>query len=162
MEVLSAFIRSTTPTRSANWPATTATCPNRPVATDVQAALTVLGRRDITDDQDVYLDLNGACLRQAELRNANLVGANLSKADFGGSDLTGAWLTAADLREAEFDSENSPYTSLVNANLVGADLSGANFDGAYLGGADLTTTKHDGKTDVSGAVTSHDTKGKWW
>lgn len=162
IEVLSAFIRSTTPTPSADWPVTKATCPDRPVATDVQAALTVLGRRDTRNDKDVYPDLSGACLRQASLRGAYLAGANLSKADFGGSDLTGAWLTAANLRHTEFDSENSPYTSLVDANMVGADLRGAKFSGAYLGGADLTETKRDSETNVSGAMTSHDTKGKWW
>ncbi|MEU7481373.1 pentapeptide repeat-containing protein [Lentzea sp. NPDC042327] len=162
IEVLSAFIRSTTPTRSADWPSTAAKCPDKPVATDVQAALTVLGRRDVRNDKDVYPDLSGACLRQANLQDAYLAGANLSKADLGGSNLSGAWLTAAKLRQTGFESQNAPYTSLYKANMIEADLSGAKFGGAYLGGADLTETKRDGDTSVDGAITTHETKGKWW
>ncbi|WP_170185241.1 pentapeptide repeat-containing protein [Saccharothrix texasensis] len=161
-EVLSAFIRSTTPPPETTWPKTTPSCPDKPVATDVQTALTVLGRRDFGDDEGVYPDLSGACLRRADLRGANLAGANLSNASLSGSDLTGAWLTAANLRNARFDSEDSPHTSLIDANLKGADLSGAKFDGAYLGGADLTMTKHNGDTSIKGAHTSEDTKGRWW
>lgn len=162
IEVLSAFIRSTTVTRGADWAATTEKCPERPVATDVQAALTVLGRRDIRNDKDVHPNLSGACLREASLQGAYLAGANLSNSDFGGSDLTGASLTRANLRRAEFRSKIRPHTSLVDANMIGADLRGTMFVGADLGGADLTETMRDSETYVKDVVTSHDTKGKWW
>ncbi|MFD9703856.1 pentapeptide repeat-containing protein [Lentzea sp. NPDC059081] len=162
-EVLSAFIRSTTSTRSADWPSTAAKCPDKPVSTDVQAALTVLGRRDARNyENDVRPDLNGACLRQASLQGAYLTGANLSKADLGGSDLSGAVLALADLRHTEFSSENSPHTLLLHTIMYGADLRGTKFTGAYLGGADLTKSKHDAETSVRGAITSQDTKGEWW
>ena len=84
-------------------------------AADIQAALTVIGRRA---DRDGVVDLN-----RADLTGARLIGAELS-----GADLTGADLTNADMRGAH----------LSNADLTGANLNGASLNGAHLDGADLT------------------------
>lgn len=100
-----------------------------PTPTDVQAALTVLGRRNRNHDPPLpwRLDLSRAYLPNVDLRNAYLRGANLSGAvldtahasgaDFGGARLVGARLHAIDARHAQF---------------VGADLSSAQMRRARL------------------------------
>jgi uncharacterized protein YjbI with pentapeptide repeats len=109
-----------------------------PVATqlgsDVQAALTVIGRRpgpNTPDGREVveltYLDLTHVELVDANLAQANLTGANLSYAQAPGGDLTGAALDEANLAAAD----------LANGTLTGADLDGADLTGATLTGANL-------------------------
>jgi uncharacterized protein YjbI with pentapeptide repeats len=65
---------------------------------DIQAILTVLGRRDATDEAyamdlsmtDIgWAHLRGADLSDADLSAANLTRANLSRADLGDADLSG-------------------------------------------------------------------------
>jgi uncharacterized membrane protein (DUF485 family) len=67
--------------------------------TDVQAALTVLGRLRWLADVSRG-DLTGACLLGVNLRGADLRGADLREADLQGADLQGADLQGADLRKA--------------------------------------------------------------
>ena len=82
---------------------------------DVQAAVTVIGRR--TQERDIRpIDLTGASLAFADLRGAFLRGANLHGANLHGANLHGA-------------------------NLHGANLHGANLHGADLHGADLTDAR---------------------
>jgi len=99
---------------------------------DIQAALTVIGRRNPQNDhQPIDLrgaDLAGAILTRAYLANANLIGAEFTKAMLDAANLIGAKLAAADLTSA----------MLENANLTGADLNSANLSGAILVHADLT------------------------
>jgi hypothetical protein len=115
-EVLTAFVRGHAP-----WPPhpDSAYGPDTPIdglpelqvrAVDVQAAMTVLGRRP-QGHQSGRLDLHSV-----DLRNANLVGAQLQRADLGGAQLQGADLSGAQLQ--------------------GADLSGAQLQHAYLVVAD--------------------------
>jgi uncharacterized protein YjbI with pentapeptide repeats len=103
------------------------------VRADIQAALTVIARRDVNKDpKNEQLDLShtdmrgvnlkGANLQQINLYHANLAGANLAKAN-----LAGAILSAANLEGA----------NLYLANLEGAILSAANLKGANLKGANL-------------------------
>ena len=102
-------------------------------ATDIQAALTVIGRRragpgniDLT-----RANLTGANLHHAYLHHANLYRANLTGALLYRVNLTRAMLADADLADA----------NLSGADLSGANLSGANLSGADLSGANLTDTK---------------------
>ena len=111
-------------------------------ATDVQAALTVVGRRDTAYDADAPIALShtalagatltGAHLERALLSGANLEGADLFKAHLGAADLEGASLRNAGLLLA-----NLHDTVLWGANLEGARLYGANLEGAALKGANL-------------------------
>lgn len=113
MEVLTTYVRETAP-----WPPSATTAASqfpqvRPRA-DVQAALTVIGRRRARyrQGEEYALDLHGADLRGAALHYlhfeaARLYGSNLSNAHLVGSDLQGAWLYEADL---------------AGADLTGADL----------------------------------------
>lgn len=167
IEVLSAFIRTTTP-RPTPAPAGTlksnTTCPAQSVAPDVQAALAVLGRRDTTHDQRGRIDLvdtclTGAVLSGADLRGANLTGTNLSGAvlkgvqflgvnfgrtNFGDEDVAGTNLNGADLRGADLRG-----TGLLIADLRGANLHYAKLGGTYLVGKDFSGM------DFSGADLSH-------
>jgi hypothetical protein len=86
---------------------------------DVQAALTVLGRRQPAPADPpldlAELTLAGAGLRGANLRGATLHGTILYNADLTDADLTGVNLRGADLR----------YATLTGADLRDADLYGA-------------------------------------
>jgi hypothetical protein len=87
--------------------------------TDIQAILTVIGRRNAEHDQYEILDLRDVDLTNADLRGAKLTGANLRGAKLGGADLSDVWLGGADLG---------------GADLTKADLGGANLKGAVLDG----------------------------
>ena len=89
------------------------------VASDVQAALAVLGRL-AREGAGAPLDLHGISLREAFLPAAQLAGALLYE-----SDLEGALLQDADLRNAWLWRANLKRANLDNADLRGADLSGA-------------------------------------
>jgi uncharacterized protein YjbI with pentapeptide repeats len=121
---------------------------NRKPRADVQAALTVIGRR--ADVQEVIwrsatgrvdlslraLDLSGANIPGADLRNANLSGVNLHGANLQSADMRGANLS---MFSASGDSAVT-YPSgvdLSNANLSGANLQNANLQNANLQGANL-------------------------
>jgi uncharacterized protein YjbI with pentapeptide repeats len=127
MEVLAACIREHS---REQWPPTPsnepgAELPERTTRPDIQAALTVIGRRDTTHDQQP-IDLT-----DANLTRANLTGARLSGARLSGADLTRADLRGADLTRA----------SLSGANLTDADLRGADLTRANLSHADLTRAR---------------------
>lgn len=133
--------------------------PEAPAA-DVQAALTVLGRRNTAFDPSSpwHLDLAGTYLPRANLRNANLRGADLSYAvlDLGNvalasldgarlvrtrlyhADLTGAQLINADLREADLREAVMHSARLGQAKMIGAQFHRARLRGAFVQGADLT------------------------
>jgi uncharacterized protein YjbI with pentapeptide repeats len=106
--------------------------------TDIQAILTVLGRRKKAGKKDdVLLDLSAADLRGANLSGANLHeallwGANLQEAVLAGANLQGANLLDANLQEANLWEANLQGAHLLDANLQEANLSGANLQGAYL------------------------------
>ena len=136
MEVLCTYVRTVAPIKrqqSTREKQASSQRPNSSVdehpEADVQAILTVLGRRDSKYERlGQYLNLSdtnvtGAYLSGAHLRRATLSGANLGRADLSGADLSGAYLSDADLS---------------GASLVGATLSGAYFGGAYFRGADLS------------------------
>lgn len=122
---------------------------------DVQAALTVVGRRNPKYDHDrgsidliradltradlTSAHLNGADLRWACLVGAHLNGADLRGADLSGADLTGAHLNGADLRQADLTGAYLPGTELLSADLTGANFTDATITGTHgLATADLT------------------------
>ncbi len=110
--------------------------------TDVQAALTVLGRRVLEQDTDAplflsYSGLSGATLTGAHLERALLSGSSLDGADLFKAHLNAADLEGASLRGAGLLLANLNDTVLWGANLEGARLYGANLEGAALKGANL-------------------------
>jgi hypothetical protein len=148
MEVLTAYVRENAPWRPKppkdtppqqdnpcpkGDPAAAQGQPPPKLATDIQAILTVLGRRDRTHEmEDQHLDLRETDLRAANLKYAHLEGAYLMHAHLEGAILHQAHLMAADLMHAH----------LQGAGLGGADLDvailwQAHLDGAILEGASL-------------------------
>ncbi len=104
--------------------------------TDIQAALTVLGRRGRRQDKS-RLDLKNTDLRGADLRETHLAGAILMDAHLEGADLGGAHLEGAHLRGAHLSMANLRGAHMKGAILWEAHLEGANLLEARLEGADL-------------------------
>jgi len=123
-------------------------------ATDVQAALTVLGRLPQRPGVS-RADLSQAKLSGAQLLEANLAGAQLIRADLAGArlddaDLSGARLHGANLSGAGLKA-NLSHARLGGADLSQAWLAGANLTGAGLHGVDLSGAVL-AKADLTGAV----------
>jgi uncharacterized protein YjbI with pentapeptide repeats len=174
-EVLAAFIRDRVPT--AVRPATSGTAPPEPPGaparqppSDVQAALTALGRRpkrperrsvslvaaslacaDLSRANLAGADLTGADLARANLRNADLSHAILERASLAGADLTDSDLTRADLYVADLSGASLQRADLTFAYVRSADLTRANLAGADLTGANLAVTIMSG-AHLSGAT----------
>jgi uncharacterized protein YjbI with pentapeptide repeats len=135
LEALSAFIRDGTQTVTGDGPP----------ATDIQAALTVIGRIGCCGTADLtnahipkadltFADLSTHTLMGADLRGAMLFMANLNDTNLSGANLTGATLTGAHLENADLSGANLSGAKLVRAKLNGARL----FPDANLSGANLT------------------------
>jgi hypothetical protein len=144
VEVLSAFVRehAQPPTRpsavaadDANSEPTTP-APGPTPTTDVQAAVTVLGRLPRRSDVP-RADLAGAHLEGAALYVAHLEAARLPGAHLEGTDLSGADLKGVDLHRADLKGADLTAAHLEKANLVGAHLEKANLTAAHLGKANL-------------------------
>ena len=106
---------------------------------DIQAAVTVIGRRDARRDiQPIHL--NGADLTAADLRDAKLGSADLTEAILRDADLTRADLAGADLRDADLTRADLTGATLRSADLGGADLTAATLRSGDLRGADLHAT----------------------
>lgn len=145
MEVLTAFIRDHSPEP---WPVYKdgAQHGEKTIRPDVQAAVTVVGRRDAQQDRRVT-DLTRANLTGARLTYAKLGGATISVvpgtlfefdtywADEVTLELDGANLTGANLHGARLQEADLRKANLTGADLTGASLDGAHFDGAKLGAA---------------------------
>ena len=138
---------------------------------DIQAALTVVGRRDAKHDTGpidliradlTRADLTGAYLDGADLRWTWMAGAHFNGADLRGADLTGAHLDGARLGGADLTGAHLTDAILLLAHLGGADLTDADLTGADLTGADLSDPNHN-DADLNGA-TLHgaDLTGTWW
>lgn len=141
MEVLAAFVREHS--REQWTPAESGTAtPERRTRPDVQAAATVIGRRnrarDIRGIDLTRADLARANLARADLTDATFINANLANANLTDANLTSAYLTSANLSGATLVKANLTSAILPDANLSGANLSDAILMGAWLPGADLS------------------------
>jgi len=118
MEILTAYIRENSSIKHGE---------PGPVSTDIQAVLTVIGRREYSITKDVYA--------------LNLCGTNLQ-----GADLHGACFYGADFEGSNLQDANLEWVRLRGSSLAGANLKGVNFDGAeligsYFKGADFSEAK---------------------
>ncbi len=136
MEVLSAFVREhsheTTDEQHSRERG-----PAEGMRPDVQAAVTVIGRRDHKRDIQ-SVDLSRANLYGAYLSRANLSEVNLSRANLSRANLHLANLSRANLYGADLTGAHLGYADLSNANLQSADLTGADPHDANLSNANLT------------------------
>ncbi len=142
MDVLAAYVREHAP-----WKAPFASQAERPPpkpAADLQAALTVLGRRARTYNNGESqrldlrnLDLRGANLSGAHLEGALLRGTHLEEANLQGVHLEGAILRATHLERANLSGASIQKAFLGGARLDGAILREARLEEAFFGGARL-------------------------
>jgi hypothetical protein len=130
------------------------------VATDIQAIMTVIGRRNWVDIEVnngkflnlrrtnlSHLDLRGTDLRRANMRGVNLSGANLMDANLAGAflgeavlaganlvraNLQGAHLAGADLTDANMREVNVEEANLSNTNMKGANINNTNLESAHF------------------------------
>jgi uncharacterized protein YjbI with pentapeptide repeats len=140
METLSAFVRERPRTSDrradedsifSDKPGMTRQCP-----TDLQSALTVIGRRH--EKSREHERERG---RHIDLSYANLQGAELMKAHLEYADLAGAHLEEANLFEVNLDGANLYGARLDRAQMAGAVLEEANLNYASLQGAMLLGAK---------------------
>jgi hypothetical protein len=106
-------------------------------ATDIQAILTVLGRRDEQarkrdEAEKRYLDLAETDLRGANLKGARLERIKLSAARLEAANLSGAHLEGADLHLVHLERAILSVAHLEGAQLLRAHLESAHLEGAYL------------------------------
>ncbi|MGW6499802.1 pentapeptide repeat-containing protein [Nonomuraea angiospora] len=106
----------------------------------VEAALTVLGRRDRKSDRGP-VSTGPVAADGVTLRSTDLSGTDLRGIDFTDATLPQARFTNADLRTAHFKNAVLPQ-----ARFTGADLRTADFTGADLRQADFTGAQLDGTT----------------
>jgi uncharacterized protein YjbI with pentapeptide repeats len=156
MEILTAYVRERAP-----WPPQEK--PSPPPSTielnppaDIQAVLTVLGRRNRAfETKDQRLDLRGTDLRganlfvadfekavftRANLERAHLAGAKLERATFGEANLAQAFLEGASLQYATLYRAHLENARLLGVRLEDASLWDACLDEADLRGAHLERT----------------------
>jgi uncharacterized protein YjbI with pentapeptide repeats len=103
--------------------------PERGPRPDVQAAVTVIERRNPRHDHE-RVNLTGANLARADLQDANLTHANLFRADPTGANLIIADLTAAFLSQADLTTAGLVHTGLTGAYVADADLTDADLSDA--------------------------------
>ena len=138
MEVLATFVRQHS---REQWPPPGQGRSREPHQTrpDVQAALTVIGRRDHRRDRD-RIDLTNAAITWANLKHAHLSKARLVGADLDHTNLTGADLSCADLYHANLTLASFEHANLSAARLHYATLFGTGFEHANLTNVDFSNT----------------------
>jgi uncharacterized protein YjbI with pentapeptide repeats len=153
VEILSAFVREKCPldditqlignlekTSLEDQPEQNISVPTcKKVGVDIQAAMTVLGRRKVEQDPVLKeIDLRNVNLPFIEVKIAKLDKVKLNGANLNGANLIGTSLFRANLNGANLNGANLIGTSLFKANLNGINLCRADLRGADLRGADLS------------------------
>lgn len=163
MELLCTYVRENSPWIDGAKPQ------ERPPA-DIQAILTVIGRRNLQHDDKTErrpINLAGADLRGAQLSNAHLeksflAGAHLEEANLIGAHLQNAWcntmhLEGAALNSAHFENANLPHVHFDGPDYTrSADVHFVRFDGANLFCAKFENVFFH-ETHLEGANLSHAT-----
>lgn len=162
MEVLSSFIRRRTTEGGRDRETGDSPASIQPPPPDVQAALTVVARRDHTRDRSP-INLEGAILtgarmegahlqladlRFTDLREASLHNADLRNAFFFKADLRRSYLHGADIRHADLRWAMMEQVWANRTDFRGAKFWGANLRSADLHQADLRTADL-GKKDIN-------------
>jgi hypothetical protein len=131
MEVLTAYVRqnapkpSQVPTKEENEKAIA-----KGPATEIQAILTVLGRRRRSRRREQsFLDLG-----RSDLRGASLAWAHVERASFDGAHVEGARFSQAPVEGATYVGAHVKGASFDAAHVEGATFVGAHVEGATFGG----------------------------
>jgi len=135
MEILTTYIR-----QNAGWTVDKEKEIETPkLSPDIQAILTVLGRRYLkyNEGESQRLNLSRTDMRVANLNNANLNGADLMGTHLDEAQLKDTYLNEAILYGVSLKGAFLNGARLQNANLQGAIMRNAELPGAELTGADL-------------------------
>ena len=168
VEVLTSFVRKNSPieTENAQIKDKKVLQISNPMNITVEAALTVIGRRNAENDEINLtsakksntinlsrvnlsrLDLGGSYF-PGEHGEVDEVGGNLQRSNLMRSNLMGANLSAtdlqgSDLRNTNLQGANLGGSNLSNTNLLGANMSNTHLEGTNLSKADLTGVNLDG------------------
>ena len=176
MEVLAAFVREH------SWPAVLPEPEAAPgsdslvetdepawlrVPADIQAAVTVLGRRNLQNEEsgawspvgrNYSLRLFSAYLRGAILIGAHLESATLRRAHLQGALLMGIHLEGANLMEAHLEGANLRDAHLEGAFFRDAHLEGTRLTGARLAHADLRGARGLTRAQLDAAIADETTR----
>ena len=152
IEILCAYIRTNSPLKSKQSKA-------KKLREDIQAALTIIGRRGNWQDgkkhlkkeqQEGYnLDLQKCNLRGAQLQNANLQEANLNgtilrDANLNKANLNEATIEYADMQDALCEEINLKKASINNTTMQNITLNRARLNNASLDNTDLNNAQLNG------------------
>lgn len=146
IEILTAFVREHT--SSPDPSASGARVPLAdPVSIDVQAALTVIGRRRVEETDEPldlsYTGLHGANLSRGAWRRADFSNAELTWCEFKEADLERALFLFSTLKYCRFRRANCrktvfSFSTVYRGAFLGADLSEADFTSADLSHSDFS------------------------
>jgi len=136
MEVLTAFIRENSHKKLIDQT-------DGRVREDIQAIMTVIGRRKWVETETRRLNLKKVNLAFYNLSKLNLFMANLTEASINGANLSESCLSKAklfecDLEAAVLQDADLSWTNLTGAKMIKSDLLNANLKDAFIIGADLT------------------------
>ncbi|MFI6731586.1 pentapeptide repeat-containing protein [Nonomuraea sp. NPDC050451] len=114
----------------------------------VEAALTVLGRRDRKSDRGPLstgpVAADGVALRSTDLSGMDLRGINFTDATLPQAHFTNANLRTADFKNAALSQAHFTNADLRTADFTGADLREADFTGAQLTGTTFRNAQLEG------------------
>jgi Pentapeptide repeats (8 copies) len=162
MEVLTAYVRKCAPRQTRAETRDEKRCDKN----SVQAAIAVLGRRNVRHDPpEGRADARELReKRRLDLSSTDLRGVKFGEGDFGRAILRGTDLGKADLHGTNLRDAELQGAELIGANLVGADLEGAKCEGAIFQGAhyDANTTRWpDGPDSAAHASDNPDGSCHW-
>lgn len=146
METLSAFVRkhslvTASVSEPRNWtlPHDRALQPR----SDIQAIITVIGRRDASKRELDAIDLRdthlmGGNFRGGDFRKVQFYRANIQLADFSGANLGRAACAGAHLQGADFSGADLSYANFYKAHLKNCQFGNATFVGIEAREADIS------------------------
>ncbi len=129
--------------------------PKTKLRDDIQAALTVIGRRRWVDQETEHQRID---LRNSALPGASLFNAKLQKAIFRNTVLVLADFERAELSEAHFTNANLNQATLSNTVLFNTRMKKAELANAILNGTDLSNAVGLVWDQISGAILDEETK----
>ncbi|MDJ0796185.1 MAG: pentapeptide repeat-containing protein [Calothrix sp. MO_167.B12] len=142
MEILTAFIRERSTIHPHKYLYTEELVK---LPTDIQTALTVIGRRNVElDSPKEKLDLRDIDIRKADLRQGNFQRVDLRSSNLSGADMAGSVLVEADMEDSIFSGANLEGANLQSANFHRANLSTANLHRAVVKEANLRSANLSG------------------
>jgi len=112
------------------------------ISEEVQAALTVIKRRDVSKDpKSAFLDLSRTYLKRANLKGETVKWLSFCEYSSKFSDLSKIDFTKSDLSEADFSNAKIVGSNFTSANLSSTNFSNASTENATFSSAILTNTK---------------------